>query len=47
MQIPSDLDMQQPAHLAISTDITNAADTSGEGNIVDVIYVRLRVAQSD
>ncbi len=31
------------AHLAISTDITSNAEITGEGDPVDIIYVRLRV----
>ena len=31
------------AYLAINTDITNAADASGSGDAIDVIYARLRL----
>ena len=31
------------AYLAINTDITNDADSSGNGDAIDVIYVRLRL----
>ena len=31
------------AYLAINTDITNAADSSGTGDAIDVIYARLRL----
>ena len=33
------------AHLAISTDITSNAEITGEGDAVDIIYVRLRVGK--
>ena len=33
------------AHLAISTDITSNAEITGEGDAIDIIYVRLRVGE--
>ncbi|MGB7334419.1 MAG: hypothetical protein WBD01_01400 [Salaquimonas sp.] len=35
------------AFLAINTDITNAADASGTGDAVDIIYVRLRLTEAN
>lgn len=44
---PPPLDIDGQAFLAINTDITNAADTTGEGDIIDIIHVRLRLTDAE
>jgi hypothetical protein len=44
LKVRQDLPSDAKAYLAINTDITNAANTSGEGDLIDIVYVRLRIA---
>jgi len=44
MSVRDDLPANSKAYLAINTDITNAANATGEGDLIDILYVRLRIA---
>ena len=40
--LEQDRDINEPAQIAINTDITDNAAITGEGDVLDIVYVRLR-----
>lgn len=43
LDVPSSLTDASQAYLAINTDVTNAANATGAGDPLDIIYVRMRL----
>lgn len=44
LEIDGRVSPDEEAYLAINTDVTNAADSTGSGEPIDLIYVRLRLS---